>query len=133
MVAIDNIVVPEHHLSKKFILFLPEGEYHELALLFYNYLIKKSGKLVYYLGSSIPFNDVLETSKMVEADYLFTALTSSLNKDDLIKYLGKLSDKITFQKIFVTGLQVKENVVRFPSNIEKVSSPLDFAEMLKNL
>jgi hypothetical protein len=70
---------------------------------------------------------------MVEADFLFTALTSSLNKDDLIKYLSSLSEKFPFQKIFVTGLQVKENVVRFPSNVEKVASPLDFAEKLKNL
>ena len=133
MVAIDNIVVPEQQFTKKFILFLPEGEYHELALLFYNYLIKKSGKLVYYLGSSIPFNDVLETTKMVEADYLFTALTSSLNKEELVGYLNNLSDKFSIQKIFVTGLQVKENIVRFPSNVLKVSSPIDFAEMLKNL
>ncbi|PLX22678.1 MAG: helix-turn-helix-type transcriptional regulator [Marinilabiliales bacterium] len=133
MVAIDNIVVPEHQSVKKFILFLPEGEYHDLALLFYNYLIKKSGKLVYYLGSSVPFNDVLETSKMVEADYLFTSLTSSLNKDDLVDYLANLSEKFPFQKIFVTGLLVKENILRFPSNVEKVSSPLDFVEVLKNL
>ena len=133
MVAIDNIVVPEQQFTKKFILFLPEGEYHELALLFYNYLIKKSGKLVYYLGSSIPFNDVLETTKMVEADYLFTALTSSLNKEELVGYLNNLSDKFSIQKIFVTGLQVKENIVRFPSNVLKVSSPMDFVEMLKNL
>ncbi len=133
MVAIDNIVVPEQQFTKKFILFLPEGEYHELALLFYNYLIKKSGKLVYYLGSSIPFNDVLETTKMVKADYLFTALTSSLNKEELVGYLNNLSDKFSIQKIFVTGLQVKENIVRFPSNVLKVSSPMDFAEMLKNL
>lgn len=133
MVAIDNIVVSEQQSTKKFILFLPEGEYHELALLFYNYLIKKSGKLVYYLGSSIPFNDVLETTKMVEADYLFTALTSSLNKEELVDYLNNLSDKFSIQKIFVTGLQVKENIVRFPSNVLKVSSPMDFVEMLKNI
>ncbi len=133
MVAIDNIVVPEQQSNKKFILFLPEGEYHELALLFYNYLIKKSGKLVYYLGSSIPFNDLLETIKMVEADYLFTAITSSLNKEELIDYLNNLSDKFSIRKIFVTGLQVKENIVRFPSSVLKVSSPMDFAETLKNL
>lgn len=133
MVAIDNIVVPEQQSTKKLILFLPEGEYHELALLFYNYLIKKSGKLVYYLGSSIPFNDVLETTKMVEADYLFTALTSSLNKEELVDYLNNLSDKFSTHKIFVTGLQVKENIVRFPSNVLKVSSPMDFVEVLKNL
>ena len=133
MVAIDNIVVTESHTAKKFILFLPEAEYHELALLFYNYLIKKSGRLVYYLGSSVPFGDVVETSKMVNPDFLFTSLTSSLNKNEVIKYLNNLSQTFPFQKILVTGLQVKENFIDLPSNVLKVSSPLDLVETLKNI
>jgi len=131
MVAIDNVVVTENKDAKRFILFLPEGEYHELALLFYYYLVKKSGKLVYYLGSSVPFNDVVETSKMVSPDYLFTSLTSSLNKDDVIEYLRNLSQTFPFQKIFVTGLLIKENLTELPSNILKVSSVKDFMESLK--
>ncbi len=132
MVAIDNIVVTESQTAKKFLLFLPEAEYHELALLFYNYLIKKSGKIVYYLGSSVPFEDVVETSKMVNPDFLFTSLTSSLNKKEVIEYLNKLSQTFPFQKIFVTGLQIKENFTELPSNVLKVSSPLDLVETLKN-
>ncbi|MCK5171564.1 MAG: MerR family transcriptional regulator [Bacteroidales bacterium] len=131
MVAIDNIVVTESQSAKKFLLFLPEAEYHELALLFYNYLIKKSGRLVYYLGSSVPFGDVVETSKMVNSDFLFTSLTSSLNKNEVIEYLNNLSQTFPFQKIFVTGLQVKENLIELPSNVLKVSSPLDLVETLK--
>lgn len=133
MVAIDNIVVTESQTAKKLLLFLPEAEYHELALLFYNYLIKKSGRLVYYLGSSVPFEDVVETSKMVNPDFLFTSLTSSLNKNEVIEYLNNLSQTFPFQKIFVTGLQIKENFTELPSNVLKVSSPLDFVETLKNL
>lgn len=133
MVAIDNIRVPDVKSSKKFILFLPEGEYHELSLLFYNYLIKKSGKLVYYLGSSVPFNDLVETSRMVSPDYLFTSITSSLNKEDIILYLNNLSKTFPTQKIFVTGLQIKENFTNLPSNVMKALSPLDFLEILKNI
>ncbi len=133
MVAIDNIVVTESQVAKKFLLFLPEAEYHELALLFYNYLIKKSGRIVYYLGSSVPFEDVVETSKMVNPDFLFTSLTSSLNKNEVIEYLNNLAQTFPFQKIFVTGLQIKENFTELPSNVLKVSSPLDFVETLKNL
>jgi len=132
MVAIDNIVVPDTQTARKFVMFLPEGEFHELALLFYNYLIKKSGRLVYYLGSSMPFNDVLETSKMVNPDYLFTSLTSSLNLNEVSVYLKKLSESFPFQTIFVTGLQIKENNIDLPSNVFKVSSPLHFKEVIKN-
>jgi len=133
MVAIDNIIVPESKDNKKFILFLREGEYHELALLFYNYLIKKSGKAVYYLGNSVPFSDIKETAKMVEPDFLFTSLTSSWGQDEVTEYIKMLSQDFPFQKVFVTGLQIKENNVEVPSNVVKVSSPQNFTELLKNL
>lgn len=133
MVAIDNVTVPEREGSKKFILFLREGEYHELSLLFYSYLIKKSGKLVYYLGNSVPFEDIKETVKMVEPEFLFTSLTSSLDKTEVKDYIHNLSKSFPSQKIFITGLQVKENPLEFSKNLVKVASPVDFSEILKNL
>lgn len=133
MVAIDNIVVPDSKINNKFILFLPEGEYHELALLFYNYLIKKSGKSVYYLGSSVPFNDLVETVKMVEPEYIFTSITSSLNKVEVNQFISDLSEAFTKQQIFVTGLQIKENNIDYPKNVMKVSSPKEFTNTLRNI
>ncbi|MDA3953965.1 MAG: MerR family transcriptional regulator [Bacteroidales bacterium] len=133
MVAIDNVVITENKNVKKFILFLPEGEFHELALLYYNYLIKKSGKKVFYLGSTVPNKDLEETNKRVNADYLFTSLTSSLHKVEVKEYLKKLSQTFPAQKIFVTGLQIKESLKDIPNNVVKVSSTLDFIEKLKKL
>jgi DNA-binding transcriptional MerR regulator len=133
MVAIDNVVVPDSKNNKKFILFLPEGEYHELALLFYNYLIKKSGKAVYYLGSSVPFPDLVETVKMVQPEYIFTSLTSSLNKVEISRYIHDISVAFTKQKIFVTGLQIKENTIDYPKNVIKISSPKDFVNTLQDI
>jgi DNA-binding transcriptional MerR regulator len=131
MVAIDNLSVTDNQTAKRFVLFLPEGEYHELGLLFYYYLVKKSGKLIYYLGSSVPYNDVVETAKMVKADYLFTSITSSITGLKTSEYLNKLSKEFPFQTIFVTGLQVKEGIQNIPSNVQKISSPLDLNEFIK--
>ncbi len=133
MVAIDNVVIPENKDNKKFILFLPEGEFHELALLYYNYLIKKSGKKAYYLGNSVPYQDLLEANKRVDSDYLFTSLTSSLNTAEVKEYLFMLSQTFSTQKIFVTGLQIKNNLADLPKNVIKVSSTADFIEKLKKL
>ena len=131
MVAIDNLTVTDNVSAKKFVLFLPENEYHELGLLFYYYLVKKSGKLVFYLGSSVPYTDVIETSKMVNADYLFTSITSSITGTKTSEYLNKLSQEFPFQTIFVTGLQVRSGLNNVPSNVHKISSPLDLNEFLK--
>ncbi|MEC8739660.1 MAG: MerR family transcriptional regulator, partial [Bacteroidota bacterium] len=40
--------------SKKFLLFLPEGEHHEISLLFASYLLKANGHEVVYMGSNTP-------------------------------------------------------------------------------
>ncbi|MGM0504965.1 MAG: cobalamin B12-binding domain-containing protein, partial [Bacteroidota bacterium] len=133
MVAIDNIMVTDNQKAKKFILFLPEGEYHELGLLFYNYLIRKSGQIVYYLGSSVPFNDVLETSKMVNPDYFFTTITSLLTRDETVKYLKNLSKAFPLQKILVTGQQIDQILKQPLPNVIKITSPHDFSETLKSM
>ncbi|HSH51759.1 MAG TPA: MerR family transcriptional regulator, partial [Bacteroidales bacterium] len=133
MVAIDNIMVTDNQKAKKFILFLPEGEYHELGLLFYNYMIRKSGQIVYYLGSSVPFNDVVETSKMVNPDYLFTTITALLTKEEKVKYLKDLSQTFPLLKIFVTGQQIDQILKQPLSNVVKITSPHDFNETLKSM
>lgn len=131
MVAIDNIDSADVKQAEKVVMFLPEGEYHELALLFYNYLIKKSGKLVYYLGSSVPYNDIIQVVDMVKPRFLFLSATSSLNIKELNKYINDLAKACKEQKILITGLQVKEDKVNLPNNVAKVSSPKEIVSLLK--
>jgi len=62
--AIDGQISSDSSASKKFILFLPEGELHELGLLFYSFMLKKSGHQVIYLGQSVPFHDLIEINEI---------------------------------------------------------------------
>ncbi len=134
MVAIDNLMIPDKENAKKFILFLPENEFHELGLLFYNYLIKKVGQSVIYLGSSVPLEDLSKTTEVIKPDYLFTAITTSIKGMDIHTYMEELSKKFTDQKIFITGLQVRQKEdISLPPNVEEVHSPLKFSEKLRTL
>ncbi len=58
LVAIDSQNYPHNPESRRFLLFLPEGELHELGLLFFHYILKKHGHQVIYLGQSVPFADL---------------------------------------------------------------------------
>lgn len=62
--------------SKKFLLLLPEGEWHEIALLFAQYLIKEARQEVIYLGQSVPYSDVLATGSSVNFDYIMISFTT---------------------------------------------------------
>ena len=50
IVAIDGQVVSGD--GKKFLLFLPEGELHEISLLFASFLIKSKGNKVFFIGDN---------------------------------------------------------------------------------
>lgn len=133
MVAIDNLHLADVQSAKKFVVFLPEGEYHELGLLFFYYLIKKAGNQVYYLGSSVPFPDLIETSKMVKPDYLFTSFTCSIQTKEYQDYIHKLSKSFPFQTILLTGNFASEYVNSMPSNILKIKNPSELSEFLKGI
>ena len=55
--AISNLIPTK----KTALLFLPEGEFHELGILFIQYLLKNRGIGVLYLGTNIPLEDVDST------------------------------------------------------------------------
>ncbi len=62
--GIDRL--PTSKDGKKFLLFLPEGEHHEIGLLMANYLLKKKGARVYFMGQNLPSKDIkmcIETVK----------------------------------------------------------------------
>lgn len=102
IVGIDNIS-NRVKVNKTVLLFLPEGEYHELGLLFMNYLLKNRGVDTIYLGCSIPANDVDYVVKLKKPDYLYTHLTTVGPKFNLDKFISNLNKKITGTPIIISG------------------------------
>jgi hypothetical protein len=76
IVAIDG-AVPSATNHKKAVLFLPEGEHHELGLLFLYYLLKRQGTRVIYLGANVPMSDVENVVETIKPDIAFIHLTSA--------------------------------------------------------
>lgn len=130
-VAIDSI---ELKVDKpKIILFLPEGEYHEIGLLFYTYLIRKSGFQPVYLGQSVPLEDVVTIQKAYDAGYLFTAFVTTLQDYMFYEYIVNLSKTFKKQKIYIPGAIVQRLEIKRIPNIVKIKSPEHFKEMLMKL
>ena len=67
--------------SKTVLLFLPEGEHHELGLLYICYLLKSHGAHVLYLGADLPLRDLEAVCHSRNPDFLYSHLTTvgSLN------------------------------------------------------
>ncbi len=131
IVAIDGISVSPKENSKVFMMFLPENEWHELGLLFYQYLVKAHGHRVIYLGQSVPLSDVVKVSAIRRPDYIFSIITSSLPDDELQAFLRELSSCFPKQSIFIGGLQMREFSRSLPVNIKKMTSGQDFVQFLE--
>jgi len=119
IVAIDGQSHETDVWSKKFVLYLPEGEFHEIGLLFANYAIRARGGKVIYIGTNVPYDDLSVVNQAYVPDYMFTVITSPmLNGESVSDYLNKLGLQFPHLKIFVSGghvlsvpdLKVAENV-----------------------
>lgn len=82
-----EMVRPLFHLKKSCLLFLPEGEFHELGLLFIQYLLKSRGLRVYYLGANVPLEDVEYVVQYKTPDFIYTHLTSVSSVFNFDKFL----------------------------------------------
>jgi MerR family transcriptional regulator, light-induced transcriptional regulator len=122
IIAIDGQYVNPQSGAKLFLLFLPSGEYHEIGLLYAHYLIKKAGFKVIYLSQNVPFEDLIEVGHIKQPDYLFTSFTSNITEKELQEYITQLAEAFPKQTILVSGFQVREHNVKFPSNVKQISS-----------
>jgi len=97
--ATDKLPNTFNPKSKKFLLFLPEGEWHEIAMLFAHYLLKEAKQEVIYLGQSVPYSDVLAIGSAKKLDYLMVASTTAQPDFDFILYLKDLGGAFPDKKI----------------------------------
>jgi len=131
IVAIDGQISPQNPKAKKYALFLPEGELHELSLLFAAYVIKSRHNRVIYLGQSLPLKDLSLISDVYDPDYVLTIVTSYPSKEEVDQYLGELQKKCPNAKILVSGYQVVNHKGKIDESVEvfdTIPSLIDFVD-----
>lgn len=119
IVAIDGQMTITSGTQKKYLLFLPSNELHELSLLFGSYLVKAKGHEGIYLGQSVPFDDLQKVYEIKKPDFIITIFTNPIKQNQLIDYLLKISRAFSSSKILASGPQMAkvENYSSLPSNI----------------
>lgn len=127
--AIDNLEEPNKK-AKKFILFLPEFEQHEISLLYSYYLIKKNGHQVIYLGQNTPDIDVVKATEVINPDFLLTFFISEIKEKDTISILQNISSKTKYLKFLVSGLNEKMISKCKNTNIILIKNPKDLKKIL---
>ena len=112
--AIDGLL-PSTVTDRKFILFLPPGERHEIGLLFSDYIIRSKGYQTIYLGPDVPVENIEKIATAVMPTYLLLFYIAARQKEDIetqIRSFTSIDSKI---QVLVAG-----NAGLLPENKSKI-------------
>jgi DNA-binding transcriptional MerR regulator len=132
IVGIDSISNPVSP-GKTALLFLPEGEHHELGLLFIHYLLKRNGHGVLYLGTNVPLKDLVYVATMQNPDFLYAHLTSVADSFSFDKFLTNLHGVMPNRKVVVSGVLTQTYKRKIPSGFSFKKSLSEVEEYISSL
>lgn len=115
------------------LLFLPEGEHHELGLLFVHYLLKRKGVKVLYLGANVPLKDVACVVSLKNPDFLYTHLTSCCQNFNFEKFLVNTHTRMPDKPIVVSGMLTQGYKKKIPANFSFKHSLTEVMDYISSL
>jgi DNA-binding transcriptional MerR regulator len=116
IVAIDSIISPRKPNALHFVLFLPEGEWHEIGLLFTYYLIKKWGHYTLYFGTNLPIETIQPVLEKFEINFVVTQFINGICSHDLNGQIQKLAEVSQGKKVLLSGAQILQKQFDIPSH-----------------
>lgn len=103
--------------TKTAVMFLPEGELHELGLLYVYYLLKIRGTHIIYLGANLPMDELEFVVKMKSPTYVYAHLTSLPGRFNFERYISVISSRLKSTSIVFSGRVAQNYGRKTPSNV----------------
>lgn len=126
--AIDGIAAPANK-AKRAVLFLPEHEEHEIALLLAYFILKNAGWQTFYLGTNVPLENILTLEERVKPDVLVTFLvTPELTPQ---KKFMEISSQVKTH-LLVSGNPANLPNGDIPGNYTRLNNPNDLLTFIRN-
>lgn len=89
--------------NKKILMFLPPNEEHELSLLVYQYMFKREGWQVYYLGVSVPYADLKISYDQIKPDLTLTSLIAKSSEEEFDSMVSEIQKVIPADQLILSG------------------------------
>lgn len=130
VVAIDGQLINSANYNKKYLLFLPENELHEISLLFSSYILRSRNNKVIYIGQNVPYLDLLKIYENHQPDCILTVMTTYPPTDEVKTFIEDLSDSFQNAQILISGHQVIDQNLTLPENVvllHKLQDLIDYS------
>lgn len=125
--AIEAIPLKKDN-APSIVLFLMEGETHEIGLILAYYIAKELGWRVYYLGQNVPIYDIKDVLKITEPDLMLTINTMARPKKILDTVSSILKD--TYTPLAISGRDLQLDSLEKIDQVIRLNSPGDLIELL---
>lgn len=119
-------------INKTVLLFLPEGEHHEMGLLFVHYILKSKGISTIYLGANVPLKDVEYILRIKKPDLVFIHLTGTTSNLHLEKFFQNIEKQLATETI-ISGRLIQYYKKKLPSCVQLKQSLSEVMEYLAGL
>ena len=111
--------------DRRFVLFLPDNEIHELGLLYLQYEVLNNGFQCVFLGQSVPIESLSNLADIGEPITFISYFTIEPAQDKIDSYLNTFSSKIIENiesELWILGYQVQYISNKIPQKIRKFTS-----------
>ena len=128
IVAIDKLPVAIGN-TKKFMIYIPEGDIQELSILFMQYLLKSRGFSVVYLGQNVGVRDLDIAVEIQHPDYIFTIISKPFKKQSVQEYVNHLCETFPDVNWLFSGIQFAPLSIKNKENytiLTGLNDTLDF-------
>ena len=116
--------------APKIIMFLTEGENHEIGLLLASFIAKKLGWRVFYLGQNVPHDNLQTMVELLRPTYILTffiTTTSSSIKERINKIVSQCDAHLLF-----TGSSNSIDLKEQQKRVTQLETPKDLITVLEN-
>ena len=120
-------------IDKTVLLFLPEGEHHELGLLYLYYLLKSRGAKTIYLGANVPVKDVQHVINIKRPDIVFVHLTATASNFNFEKFLQNVKLNFGDTKTIISGQLTQNYQKPAPISVEFKRSLPEVMELIASI
>jgi MerR family transcriptional regulator, light-induced transcriptional regulator len=129
LAAIDGLRPANRH-DKKFVLYLPLGEWHEISLLFADYIIRSKGYKTLYLGQSVPAENLETTIVQYKPTHVLGFYIADKRVDAIERSVNQIAENHTGLTVLVSGSAVVNATIHLAKNVMRLTSPMEFEKML---
>lgn len=126
LVAADALPLVAPATTRRWVLFLPEGELHELALLFMNHALRSRGHHVLYLGQNMPLNDLELVCTTYQPHAICCVMTALPERDNVQAYINELARLCPECELFLYGGQAQHPELKMPPKATRIRLMTDF-------